>query len=138
VQSRNELDCWQKQSAFTTSEDRRSWQGFAVVELERPMNSIPVIDPKVKHVGVSKLREMNATKLKETEDTYVIQENEVPLAVLLRYEKFLIMQEQMQSVLNTIDLLQNPEEMKEIVQGLKDFRLGKTRKLSEIEANSKK
>ncbi|MEI9978060.1 MAG: hypothetical protein WDN23_03535 [Edaphobacter sp.] len=102
------------------------------------MNSIPVIDPKVKHVGVSKLREMNATKLKETEDTYVIQENEVPLAVLLRYEKFLIMQEQMQTVLNTIDLLQNPEEMKEIVQGLKDFRQGKTRKLSEIEANSKK
>jgi hypothetical protein len=59
-------------------------------------SSIPYIDPKVRHVGVSKLRELNATKLKElgqdNEQTLVIQDNDQPLAVLLSYEKFLIMQ----------------------------------------------
>lgn len=108
------------------------------MELLETMNTIPVIDPNVKHVGVSKLREMNASKLKANENTYVIQENEVPLAVLLSYEKFLIMQEQLQSVLNTIDLFQDPTEMKEVLNGLKEFSEGKARKLSEIEANLKR
>jgi hypothetical protein len=122
-----------KQSAFTTSEDRISWQGFAVVELERPMNSIPVIDPNVKHVGVSKLREMNATKLKETEDTYVIQENEVPLAVLLRYERFLIMQEQIQSMINTVELFQDSNELSGLITAMREFQEGSTRKLSDVD-----
>src|SRR5260370_40176797 len=108
-----------------------SCQGFAVVELERHMNSIPVIDPNVKHVGVSKLREMNATKLKETEDTYVIQENEVPLAVLLRYERFLIMQEQIQSMLNTVELFQDSTELSGLINAMREFREGSTRKLSD-------
>lgn len=96
--------------------------------------AIPTIDPSVKHVGVSKLREFNASKLKETEDTFVIQDNDKPLAVLLRYEKFLIMQEQLNSVLNTIDLFHDPAEMEAIRAGLRDFANGKARKLSEIEA----
>jgi len=97
------------------------------------MNAIPVIDPNVKHVGVSKLRDFNASKLKETEDTYVIQENEVPLAVLLRYEKFLIMQQQIQSMLNTVELFQETAELDGVRAGLREFSEGKSRKLSEID-----
>lgn len=108
------------------------------MELERPMNSIPVIDPNVKHVGVSKLREMNATKLKETEDTYVIQENEVPLAVLLRYERFLIMQEQIQSMLNTVELFQDSTELSGLITAMREFREGTTRKLSDIDPEFKR
>src|SRR5262249_5929977 len=52
--------------------------------------ALPNIDPNIKHVGVSKLRGLNASKLKEhTEDTLVIQENDKPLAVLLSYDRFL-------------------------------------------------
>jgi len=102
-------------------------------ERELLMSAIPTIDPNVKHVGVSKLRDFNASKLKETEDTYVIQENEVPLAVLLRYEKFLIMQEQIQSMFNTVELFQETAELDGVRAGLRQFNEGKTRKLSEID-----
>lgn len=55
--------------------------------------TIPRIDPSVKHVGISKLRDLNATKLrKQTDETLVIQENDTPLAVLLSYKKFLAIQ----------------------------------------------
>ncbi len=94
----------------------------------------PVIDPTIKHVGVSKLRELNATTLKETEDTFVIQDNNTPLAVLLRYEKFLIMQEQLMSVLNTLELLSEKEELKGLLAGIKDMQSGRVRSLKEVEA----
>ena len=71
----------------------------------------PVIDPSIKHVGVSKLRELNATALKETDDTFVIQDNNTPLAVLLTYEKFLNMQQELMSVINTLELLTGTEEL---------------------------
>lgn len=102
------------------------------------MNMIPVIDPKVKHVGISKLRELNASKLKSTEDTYVIQENDVPLAVLLRYEQFLVMQEQIQLMLNTVDLFQEAHELQGVTAGLKEFAEGKSRKLSDIDPDFKR
>jgi len=38
------------------------------------------------------LRALNATQLKELDKTLVIQDNDKPLAVLLKYEHFLAMQ----------------------------------------------
>jgi hypothetical protein len=55
--------------------------------------SIPYLDPSVQHVGISKLRALNVTQLRELDKTLVIQDNDKPLAVLLKYEHFLAMQE---------------------------------------------
>jgi PHD/YefM family antitoxin component YafN of YafNO toxin-antitoxin module len=94
----------------------------------------PVIDPTIKHVGVSKLRELNATTLKETQDTFVIQDNNTPLAVLLRYEKFLTMQQQLISVLNTLELLSDQQELEGLLAGIKEMEAGRVRSLAEVEA----
>jgi hypothetical protein len=98
----------------------------------------PVIDPTIKHVGVSKLRELNATSLKETDDTFVIQDNNTPLAVLLTYEKFLIMQQKLESVMNTLELLTESKEFAGMLAGIEEMRTGQARPLSEIEAELEK
>ena len=98
--------------------------------------NIPRIDPTVKHIGVSKLRGLNASKLKDAE-TFVIQENDTPLAVLLSYEKFLIMQEQLESFINMIELLADQDEVKGVRNGLEDVRAGRTRSLTDIRAELK-
>jgi translation initiation factor IF-3 len=58
---------------------------------------IPYLDPSVQHVGISRLRALNVTQLRELDKTLVIQDNDKPLAVLLRYERFMAMQEQIRS-----------------------------------------
>ena len=96
---------------------------------------IPNIDPQVKYVGVSKLRDLNATKLKEqTDETLVIQDNDTPLAVLLSYKKFLEIREEFQAVLNMIELLADETERKGILTAFEDIRSGRIRSLAEIEA----
>ena len=55
--------------------------------------SIPYLDPSVQHVGVTRLRSLNVTQLRDLEKTLVIQDNDKPLAVLMRYEHFMAMQE---------------------------------------------
>ena len=55
--------------------------------------SIPRIDRSVEHVGISRLRKLNSDDLKTMEKTLVLQENDQPLAVLLTYEKFLVLQD---------------------------------------------
>lgn len=57
--------------------------------------SIPYLDPNVQHVGISRLRALNVTQLRELDKTLVIQDNDKPLAVLLKYEHFIAMQERM-------------------------------------------
>ena len=54
--------------------------------------SIPYLDPSVQHVGISRLRALNVTQLRELDKTLVIQDNEEPLAVLLKYDQFMAMQ----------------------------------------------
>jgi predicted transcriptional regulator len=98
-------------------------------------STMPVIDPNVKYVGVSKLRQMNATKLKETDDTFVLQDNDQPLAVLVKYPKFMEMQQQLMSFLNTIDLLLEEKEMDGLRAGLEDLKAGRFRSLIGIEAD---
>jgi hypothetical protein len=95
---------------------------------------LPVtIDPNVRFVGVSKLRELNAAKLKDT-DTLVFQDNDEPLAVLLTYEKFMEIQQQVYSLLNTIDLCQEHAEIEGLKAAFQDIKEGRIRSLAEIKA----
>jgi hypothetical protein len=96
--------------------------------------SIPIIDPSVKYVGISKLRDLNATKLKESQDTLVFQDNDTPLAVLLSYEKYLIIQEQLAAVMNTLELFSESEELEGVLKGLRDVTQGRARSFAEIKA----
>jgi hypothetical protein len=98
----------------------------------------PVIDPSIKHVGVSKLRELNASALKETEDTFVIQDNNTPLSVLLTWDKFLSMQQQLMSAMNTLDLFSEQHEITGLKQGLEDLKAGRMYSLSDIDAELEK
>jgi len=101
--------------------------------------ALPNIDPNIKHVGVSKLRGLNASKLKEhTEDTLVIQENDKPLAVLFSYERFLEIKQEFDALINMIEMLANESERKSLVQAFEDIRLGRVRPLDEIEAEMEK
>jgi PHD/YefM family antitoxin component YafN of YafNO toxin-antitoxin module len=93
---------------------------------------IPYIDPNIEHVGVSRLRKLNAGVLRENRKTFVIQENDTPLAVLLAYEQFLSMQRKIQSLVATIEVLSDEEETRGLLAGLQDVRAGRTSKLSEI------
>ena len=54
--------------------------------------AIPYLDPLVAHVGISKLRALNASHLRDLDKTLVIQDNDKPLAVLLKYEHFMAIQ----------------------------------------------
>ena len=101
------------------------------------MATIPYIDPNVEHVGVSRLRKLNSDELRHIK-TMVLQDNGEPLAVLLRYEQFLMMQNQLKSLLETIELLSNQEETRELVAGLHDVRAGRTRSIVEIKSSLKK
>ncbi|HVP52053.1 MAG TPA: hypothetical protein VMT05_08090 [Terriglobales bacterium] len=99
-----------------------------------PFSAIPIIDPSVKHVGVSKLRELNATTLKETDDTLVIQDNDGPLAVILSYDKYLAIQNELLGVVNTMELMSEKSELNGVVAGLNDIAEGRTRPFAEIKA----
>jgi len=57
--------------------------------------SIPYLDPSVAHIGISKLRALNVTHLRDLDKTLVIQDNDKPLAVLLKYEHFMAIQERL-------------------------------------------
>jgi len=97
--------------------------------------AIPNIDPNVKYVGVSKLRDLNATKLKEqNEETLVIQENDTPLAVLFSYKRFLAIKEEFNAVISMIELLSNDQERNGLLAAFEDLRAGRVRPLSDIEA----
>ncbi len=95
---------------------------------------IPIIDPSVKHVGVSKLRGMTSAKLRQTEETLVIQDNDAPLAVLLSYEKYLAIQQHLMAVVNALEVLNDETERNGLVAAFEDIRAGRVRPLAEIEA----
>jgi hypothetical protein len=98
------------------------------------MPTVPYIDPSVEHVGVSRLRKLNATKLRQFDKTLVIQDNDTPLAVLLAYDQFLLMQAQLQSVLATVEVLTDQEERSALAAGLRAVSEGRTKLLSEVRA----
>jgi PHD/YefM family antitoxin component YafN of YafNO toxin-antitoxin module len=110
---------------FTGGEQQKGKETMATT-------TIPYIDRNVQHVGVSRLRSLNATQLREIDKTLVIQENDQPLAVLLKYEEFLIMQDQLLSVIDTIAALTDNEEMNGLAAGIAEMNAGKTKSISEI------
>ena len=94
----------------------------------------PYIDASVKHVGVSKLRGLNADKLRDSTDTLVIQDpNDQPLAVLLTYEKFLAMQDELEAVARTVEMLSDNAEAAAFKEGLEAMRAGRYRSLDAID-----
>ena len=101
--------------------------------------AFPNIDPRIKHVGVSKLRDLNATKLKEQEDdTLVIQENDTPLSVLFSYKRYQEMRDEFNALMSMIELLTNESESKGLLAALEDVRVGRVRSLADIEADLEK
>ena|SRR2546428_2338135 len=102
------------------------------------VEDFPTIDPSVRHIGVSKLRGLNADKLRETDWTFVIQDNDKPLAVLLTYDKFLAMQEKIKSVANVIDLLRTPAEVAAIEAAFADVTANRIKPLETITQELKK
>jgi hypothetical protein len=47
------------------------------------------IDPDVKHVGISRLRDFTATRLRDMGDEVIVfQDGEEPLAVMFSYERY--------------------------------------------------
>ena len=100
-------------------------------------NAAPYIDPNVQHVGVSKLRGLSASKLSDMRSTLVIQDNDSPLAVLVRYEQYLAIQEQVKSLRETIQILTDERERDALSSGLKDLAEGRVRPLSEVKAAGK-
>ncbi|MGA7793642.1 MAG: hypothetical protein WCA19_11440 [Candidatus Acidiferrales bacterium] len=99
---------------------------------------IPRIDPSVEYVGVSKLRKLNSDDMKKMEKTYVLQENDTPIAVLLTYEKFLVLQEHIDALAKTISILSNKEERAALRAGLDDFKNGQVEDLSQVRSASKR
>ena len=99
------------------------------------ISAIPVIDPDVKFVGVSKLRDLNASKLRDNaQTTYVFQDNDQPLAVLLSYERFLTMQSQLEGVVGLLEMLTDEKEREGVVAGLHDSAAGRVKSFSQIKA----
>ena len=100
--------------------------------------AFPNIDPRIKHVGVSKLRDLNATKLKEqSDDTLVIQENDTPLSVLFSYKRYQEMRAEVNALLSMIELLTNEKERNGLLEAFEDVRAARVRSLEEIELELK-
>jgi len=92
----------------------------------------PYIDERVEHVGATKLRSLNAKNLRDLDKTWVIQDNDKALAVLVPYDQFLTMQKQLITVLEALELLRNQKASKEVLTGLEEAMNGKLTGLAEI------
>src|SRR5258706_12389046 len=86
--------------------------------------TIPYIAPNVEHVGISNLRQLDSKKVRKLDKTFVINDHNTPLAVLLSYEQYLIIQDQLQSVMDTFEILANSAEAEALISGLQDLREG--------------
>ena len=69
------------------------------------IEGVPHIDTSVEYVGTTRLRKLNAANLKAVNKTLVVQENDKPIAVLLKYEQFLIMQDKLEEALRCVERL---------------------------------
>ena len=99
---------------------------------------IPFIDPAVEHVGVSKLRSLNASNLGQVNKTLVIQDNDKPLAVMMNYKQYLEIQTRLQEALDRVELLSQEEVHKGFQEGLQDIKEGRTIALGEVDPFFKK
>jgi predicted transcriptional regulator len=74
--------------------------------------------------------------LRESQNTMLVFQdtNDTPLAVLLSYEKYLIIQEQLAAVMNTLELFSEKEELEGVLRGINDINEGRTRSFAEVKA----
>ncbi len=94
---------------------------------------IPTIDPNVQYVGVSKLRTLNATKLRSLDNTLVIQDpDDKPLAVVLSYEQFMEMQQERERIIATLETLFDKTEQADLLKALQQTQNGKTKPFSVV------
>ena len=84
------------------------------------IDGVPHIDTSVEYVGTTRLRKLNAANLRAVNKTLVVQENDTPLAVLLKYEKFLIMQNKLEVALRTVELLSKKADSQTVVEAVRD------------------
>ena len=99
------------------------------------MKSIQDIKTDVEHATISKLRTLNAKNLRLISTPLVLHTNQTPLAVLMRYEHFLSMQTQLQSLLNTIEIISTKEEFAALADQLDDVQqVARTNALNKINA----
>lgn len=92
---------------------------------------IPRVDPNVQYVGVSKLRQLNATNLHRLDKTLVIQDDDKPLAVVLSYEQFLEMQNERDRILRTLETFLT-QDRSDMIAALTDAADDNTTPISEI------
>src|ERR1022692_1905583 len=95
-------------------------------------SGIPFVDPGVEHVGVSKLRTLNATNLGRIKKMMVIQDNDAPLAVLLSYQQYLAIQNKLQEALDAVELLSKKENVDRLLASLRDISEGRVTDLGSL------
>ncbi len=98
---------------------------------------MPLIDTRIEHVGVSRLRQLDGKALRENvqNKALVIRDHDTPLAVLLSYEQYLSIQNQLQTVIETLEILSSSEELTLLKQGMREVQSGQSRSLEEIRAS---
>ncbi len=87
------------------------------------------IDTTIEHVGVSKLRQLSAMNLGKLKNMLVVRENDTALAVVMRYEQYLNMQNQLEEALRTIQAYHSDG----LAQGLQDAATGRIKRMSEVD-----
>jgi len=97
---------------------------------------IPVIDPNVQYVGVSKLRTLNAGRLHNLDKTLVIQDDDKPLAVVLSFGQFMEMQSERNRALATLEAVL--AENSGLLAALQQAQNGNTKPLEEVRQTLKK
>jgi PHD/YefM family antitoxin component YafN of YafNO toxin-antitoxin module len=96
------------------------------------VEGVPYIDTSISDIGVSQLRKLNATDLRKGKKTLVVRDNNEPLAVVLKYEQFLVMQNKLEAALRTVELLTKGKDAKVVLESLKDAAEGRGVDLAEI------
>lgn len=92
-----------------------------------------MIDPRIEYVGASRLRTLNTSNLGKLEKTLVIQDNDTPLAVLLNYDQYMMLQNKLQQALDRIEVLSSNEAANALRAGFDDIEKGHHTSLSEID-----
>lgn len=97
---------------------------------------IPVLDPNVQYVGVSKLRLLNADKLHSLDKTLVIQDDDKPIAVVLSFGQFMRMQIEKDRVVATLEAVL--AERSGLLAALHEAQTGNTTPLEDVRKTLKK
>ena len=97
---------------------------------------IPVIDPNVQYVGVSKLRLLNADKLQSLDKTWVIQDDDKPIAVVLSFGQFMQMQIERDRVVATLEAVL--AERSGLLAALHQAQTGNTTPLEDVRKTLRK